>query len=98
MMQLVSYNSFQIHLFCFKESYDTNYIVPALPALCGIITNVLAWILLGSRQLQSRDRTELYWCCGHCQKLGLRMLGGFKAFGKTAVAALNLKSVSSPKL
>ena len=82
MMQLVSYNSFQMHLFCFKESYDTNYIVPALPALCGIITNVLAWILLGSRQLQSRDRTELYWCRGHCPKVGLRTLGGFKLLEK----------------
>ena len=35
-MRLVAYNSFQIQLFGFKESYDTNYIVPALPALCEI--------------------------------------------------------------
>ena len=74
-----------------KESYDANHIVSALPALCGIITNVLAWIPLGSRHLKSRYRTEFYWYCGHCQKLvGLRILGGFKTFVKTAFAALNL--------
>ena len=69
MMRLVAYNSFQIHLFGFKESYGTNHIVSALPDLCGILTNVLAWILLVPRQLQSRYRTELYCCCGHCQKV-----------------------------
>ena len=53
MMRLVACNSFQIHLYGFKESYDTSYTVPAPPALGGVITNVLAWILLGSRQLQS---------------------------------------------
>ena len=40
-MRLVAYSSFQIHLFGFKESYDTNHIVPALLGLRGIITNVL---------------------------------------------------------
>ena len=99
MMRLVAYNSFQIHLFGFKESYGTNHIVSALPDLCGILTNVLAWILCVPRQLQSRYRTEHYWCCGHCQTLeGLRTLEGFKTFGKTAFAALNSRYFSSPRL
>ena len=51
-----------------KELYDTNYIVPALPALCGIITNVLAWVPMGSKQLKSRYRIELYWCYDNCHR------------------------------
>ena len=49
-MRLVVYNSLQIYLFGFsilyspKESCEINHIVQAL---CGIITNVLAWIPLG---------------------------------------------------
>ena len=98
MMQLVSYNSFKFISFVSKNHMTQITLFQSCQPCVESLPMFLAWILLGSRQLQSGHRTELYWCCGHCQKLGLRTLGGFKTFGKTAFAALNLKSVSSPKL
>ena len=92
MMQSVSYNSFQIHLFCFKESYDTNYIVPALPALCFSLDST------GFKTTPEQKQNRALLVLWSLSEVRTENAGRFQNFWENSLAALNLKSVSSPKL